>query len=116
MGHCASSVAFELRSRINVRFRRRAASWTENGVAPQEVTASDTITSSTGARTALTRPVYPYPEVPMYDGSGPTDDAASFHPVASRHAQDYSQWIGNYLFYQPIGGGGRPWHLGRSLR
>ena len=82
--------------------------WVENDIAPSQVTASDTIAGST-----VTRPVYPYPEVPMYNGTGATSDASSFHPVVSRHAQDYSPWVGNYLFYRPIGsalhrfGGGR---------
>lgn len=74
--------------------------WVENGTAPSSVTATDTINSTT-----LTRPVYPYPEVPMYNGTGSTDDAANFHPVRSAHATEYSNWIGNYLFYRPIGGG-----------
>ena len=52
--------------------------------------------------TTLTRPVYPYPLVPKYNGAGATDDASSFHPVVSPHAHDYSQWIGNDLFYQPV--------------
>jgi hypothetical protein len=71
--------------------------WVENGTAPSQVTATDTIGGNT-----LTLPVYPYPEVPKYNGTGPVDRAASFHPVVSPHANDYSRWIGNYLFYQPI--------------
>jgi hypothetical protein len=30
-------------------------------------------------------------------------DAASFHPVASPEAGQDNDWIGNYLFYRPIG-------------
>jgi hypothetical protein len=41
--------------------------------------------------------------LPRYNGSGNIDDAASFHPVVSPDARDYSPWIGNDLFYQPIG-------------
>jgi hypothetical protein len=74
--------------------------WVENGSAPSQVTATDTIGSST-----LTRPVYPYPLVPKYNGTGSTSVAANFHPVVSPHAGDYSNWIGNDLFYQPIGEG-----------
>jgi hypothetical protein len=70
--------------------------WVEQGSAPSEVTATDT----TGG-TTLTRPVYPYPEVPMYDGSGPTTLASSFHPVPSPEAGAYTPWVGNGLFYQP---------------
>jgi hypothetical protein len=68
-------------------------------------TATDTITSNT-----VTRPVYPYPLVPKYNGTGSTSDAANFHPVVSPHAKDHSNWIGNYLFYQPIGGSGLSRH------
>jgi hypothetical protein len=71
--------------------------WVEQGSAPSQVTATDTINGTT-----LTRPVYPYPLVPRYNGSGNIDTAASFHPVVSPHAGDYSPWIGNGLFYQPI--------------
>jgi len=71
--------------------------WVENGSAPSQVIATDTVGTNT-----LTRPVYPYPLVPKYNGSGATTDAANFHPVVSPHAHDYSQWIGNDLFYQPV--------------
>jgi hypothetical protein len=71
--------------------------WVEGGTAPSQITATDTVGSTT-----LTRPVYPYPLVPQYNGSGPTTEATSFHPVLSPHARDYSQWIGNDLFYQPV--------------
>ena len=85
--------------------------WVEGGSAPNQITATDTVSSQT-----LTRPVYPYPLVPEYNGSGPTNEASSFHSVVSPHAHDYSQWIGNDLFYQPVdapsGSHGR--HTGRS--
>jgi hypothetical protein len=78
--------------------------WVENGTAPSQITATDTVNSAT-----VTRPVYPYPEVPQYNGNNePTNVASSFHPVVSTHANDYSNWIGNDLFYQPVGGGS-PW-------
>jgi hypothetical protein len=71
--------------------------WVEQGTAPSQVVATDTINGST-----LTRPVYPYPQVPMYNGTGPTDEASSFHAVVSPHANEYSDWIGNYLYTQPV--------------
>jgi feruloyl esterase len=71
--------------------------WVEQGTAPSSVTATDSLNSTT-----LTRPVYPYPEVPMYNGTGPVDDASSFHPVVSPHANEYTNWVGNYLFTQPL--------------
>jgi len=44
--------------------------WVENGVAP------DSILASGGGRT---RPLCPYPQKAIYNGSGSTDDAANFH-------------------------------------
>jgi hypothetical protein len=77
--------------------------WVENGTAPTSVTATDTINANT-----LTRPVYPYPDIPRYNGSGDPTQASSFHPVASPGAH-YTNWIGTNLFYQPLRGdhGGR---------
>ena len=50
--------------------------------------------------------MYPYPLIPRYNGTGPTPTRSSFHPVPSPGAH-YTDWFGNYLFYRPIGGGGR---------
>jgi Tannase and feruloyl esterase len=78
--------------------------WVETGAAPSTLDISYTVGGS-----SFSRPVYPYPLVPRYNGSGPTADAASFHPVvATPYAKhtDYTRWLGDYLFYQPIGGGG----------
>jgi hypothetical protein len=72
--------------------------WVENHMAPAEVTASQT--ASDGSVT-LSRPVYPYPLVARYNGSGPPDDASSFHAVVSPNAGAYTHWIGDYLFRQP---------------
>jgi feruloyl esterase len=71
--------------------------WAEGGVSPSQLTISYTVSGS-----SLTRPVYPYPLIPRYNGSGPTADASSFHPVPSPGAH-YTDWYGNYLFFQPIG-------------
>jgi hypothetical protein len=80
--------------------------WVEGGTAPSEVTATDTI-----ANKSLERPVYPYPLVPKYNG-GDADPSlvTSFHPVTSPHANDYSDWIGNDLFYRPDSGAGSGRH------
>jgi hypothetical protein len=84
--------------------------WVENGTAPGQVTATDTVNGAT-----VTRPVYPYPEVPQYNGNNePTNEASSFHAVVSPHANQYSNWIGNDLFYQPIGGSSRDSHSRRG--
>jgi Tannase and feruloyl esterase len=77
--------------------------WVEGGAsaAPSQLTISYTVGAS-----SLTRPVYPYPEIPRYNGSGDPSVAASFHAVPSPGAH-YTNWIGNYLFFQPLGLGGR---------
>ncbi len=67
--------------------------WVEGHTAPASVTASDTVNG-----TALTRPVYPYPDIPKYNGSGDPNSASSFHPVISPDADQYTNWYGNYLF------------------
>jgi len=74
--------------------------WVEQGIAPPSVTATDTIGTTT-----LTRPVYPYPEIPKYNGTGPTTEASSFHAVNSPAGLDYSSWIGDNLYSYPVGGG-----------
>lgn len=74
--------------------------WVEDGIPPNEIIATDTIDNRT-----LTRPVYPYPDIPRYNGEGNPDQASSFHPVPSPGAH-YTPWIGSYLFYQPIRGAG----------
>jgi feruloyl esterase len=81
--------------------------WVEDTTPPASLTANYTV-----GGTSLSRPVYPYPEIPRYNGSGPTSDATSFHPVRSPGAH-YTDWIGNYLFSQPVGGGG---YLARRSR
>jgi hypothetical protein len=73
--------------------------WVEQGSAPGQLPISYTVSGS-----SFSRPVYPYPEIPRYNGTGNPNSAASFHPVASPGAH-YTEWIGNYLFFQPIGGG-----------
>ena len=50
-------------------------SWVENGVAPAQILA----TTSSGGAVTRSRPLCPYPQTAIYNGSGSTDDAASFH-------------------------------------
>ena len=75
--------------------------WVEGGTAPSSLTINYAPTGGT----PFTRPVYPYPDIPEYNGSGDQNAATSFHAVPSSAAH-YTNWIGNYLFYQPISGRG----------
>ena len=49
--------------------------WVEHGAAPRQILATTTVN---GAVTR-SRPLCPYPQTAIYNGSGSTDDAASFH-------------------------------------
>jgi feruloyl esterase len=51
--------------------------WVENGIAPDELLASH-ITNGTVDRT---RPIYPYPKIAKYTGTGSPDDATNFIPT-----------------------------------
>src|SRR4029077_14945330 len=75
--------------------------WVEDGNAPNSLTVNYAPTGGT----PFTRPAYPYPDIPKYDGSGDQNAATSFHAVPSSAAH-YTKWIGNYLFFQPISGRG----------
>jgi hypothetical protein len=49
--------------------------WVENKKAPQSILS----TVTTGGVVTRTRPLCPYPQTAIYNGSGSTDDAANFH-------------------------------------
>lgn len=49
--------------------------WVEHGVAPQQILATSTVSGVV----TRSRPLCPYPQTAIYNGSGSTDDAASFH-------------------------------------
>jgi hypothetical protein len=74
--------------------------WVEDKTAPDELT----LTYGTGSN-AFTRPTYPYPDIPKWNGSGPQNVYTSFDPVPSSAAH-YANWIGTYLFFQPLSGRG----------
>jgi feruloyl esterase len=52
--------------------------WVEQGTAPERLIASRTLEGG-GTRT---RPLCAYPQVARYNGTGNTDDAASFECIA----------------------------------
>ena len=56
--------------------------WVEKGVAPTQVIGSGNTAAPAfipGSPTALTRPLCPYPQTAVYNGSGAVTDAASWH-------------------------------------
>ena len=57
--------------------------WVEKGVAPSKITATKYVNDSDPKQgVKMTRPLYPYPQVAKYKGSGDTNDAANFMCVA----------------------------------
>src|SRR5438876_1188390 len=66
--------------------------WVENGVAPSEVIGSGNTAAPAfipGAATTLTRPLCPYPQTALYNGSGNINSAASWRP-GEEHSRRYS--------------------------
>ena len=53
--------------------------WVEEGRAPDEIRAER---RDKDGKLLRSRPLYPYPLVAKYKGSGSTDDAASFGPAS----------------------------------
>lgn len=70
--------------------------WAESATAPGRIVAS----KSTNGTVTRTRPVYPYPKVARYDGTGSVDDAANFvarTPSARPDGGAYD-WLGERLY------------------
>ena len=56
--------------------------WVEKGIAPSQVMGSGNTAAPAyipGSPTTLTRPLCPYPQTAVYNGSGAVTDAASWH-------------------------------------
>jgi feruloyl esterase len=85
MGHCRGGGVpdqFDMLGAI--------VAWVEKGQAPEVIIA----TQREGDRVVRTRPLYPYPVVARYSGSGDVDDAANWQPLASSRAPDDDiEWI-----------------------
>lgn len=69
--------------------------WVEHGQAPASVIATETSTTSP-ATVVRTRPVYPYPEVARYNGTGSINLAANFHGVVPATPQRTTTWLGTF--------------------
>ncbi len=69
MGHCSGGPGPDQFNKMGVIER-----WREAGQAPDTITASHV----TGTTVDMTRPLCAYPKVPVYSGTGSTNDAANF--------------------------------------
>ncbi len=70
MNHCQGGIGTDSQFNKMALVER----WRESNTAPQAVIAAHTV----GATVDMTRPLCPYPQVAVYNGSGSTNDAASF--------------------------------------
>ena len=68
--------------------------WVERGSAPGSILATETDPNNP-ASVIATRPIYPYPDLSRYDGSGPVSAAASYHRVTST-ALPTTSWLGTF--------------------
>jgi Tannase and feruloyl esterase len=72
--------------------------WVEGGAAPAGVVAS----LSSGGSVVRTRPVFAYPLVARYRGTGSIDDAANFVAARpERPTQDRFEWLGRFEARHP---------------
>jgi hypothetical protein len=70
VAHCAGGAGAQPQNLFDA-----LVNWVENGQAPQVINAQ----GGTGAPPTRTRPLCPYPQTAIYNGTGSTDDAANFH-------------------------------------
>jgi hypothetical protein len=65
--------------------------WAETGRQPGRIVAANTATPRT-------RPVFPYPAVARYDGTGSTDEAANFGAATPKPVRNDNAWVGEWLY------------------
>ena len=70
VGHCGGGAGPQPQKLFDA-----LVNWVEHKVAPQTITA----TITTNGAVSRSRPLCPYPQTAIYNGSGSTDDAANFH-------------------------------------
>jgi hypothetical protein len=71
VGHCGGGAGPQPQGLFDA-----LVSWVENGKAPATILAT---TTGAGGVVTRSRPLCPYPQTAIYNGSGSTDDAANFH-------------------------------------
>uniref|UniRef100_K3WKK6 feruloyl esterase n=1 Tax=Globisporangium ultimum (strain ATCC 200006 / CBS 805.95 / DAOM BR144) TaxID=431595 RepID=K3WKK6_GLOUD len=83
--------------------------WAESGsgsAAPARSLQSQAFTSSSGSAASVsrTRPVFPYPAVAKYIGTGDANDTANYVAGAALYTNKTAYWLGDDLFdvYAPI--------------
>ena len=92
VAHCGGGEGFP-----NIDLVSQITGWVEQGNAPNSVMTYQTDTSN---KVTATRPVYPYPAVPMYTGSGDWHNGANYAPGAPLYNAAAPAWAGA-SFYTP---------------
>lgn len=92
VGHCGGGEGFP-----NIDLVTKITGWVEQGSAPNAVMTYQT--NSSNAVTA-SRPVYPYPAVPQYTGTGDWRDGANYTQGAALYNAPTPAWAGS-SFYTP---------------
>jgi feruloyl esterase len=92
VGHCGGGEGF-----ANIDLVTQITGWVENSSAPNAVMTYQT--DSSNAVTA-TRPVYPYPAVPQYTGTGDWKNGANYVQGAPLYNEPTPTWAG-ISFYSP---------------
>ncbi|WP_321784400.1 tannase/feruloyl esterase family alpha/beta hydrolase [Paraburkholderia sp. J94] len=95
VGHCGGGEGFP-----NIDLVSQITAWAEHGTAPNAVMTYQT--DSSDAVTA-SRPVYPYPAVAQYAGSGDWHNGANWTQGAALYNQPTHSWAGSsfYASYTP---------------
>ncbi|KAL4106257.1 hypothetical protein PRIC1_004309 [Phytophthora ramorum] len=92
----------------NSKFGQWAKSGSGSGGPPAGLTTKRSLqveaSSSGSAATTVTRPVYPYPALAKYKGTGDVNDAASFEKGKALYTKATRYWLGEDFFkpYTPI--------------
>lgn len=92
VGHCGGGEGFP-----NIDLVSQVTAWAEGGTAPDAVTSYQTDSAS---NVTATRPVYPYPAVAMYSGSGDWHSGSNFTRGAALYTGKSPSWAGA-AFYAP---------------
>ncbi|CAJ0720817.1 Mono(2-hydroxyethyl) terephthalate hydrolase [Ralstonia edaphis] len=92
VGHCGGGEGFP-----NIDLVSKITGWVEQSSAPNDVMTYQTDTSN---NVTASRPVYPYPAVAKYSGSGDWHEGANYAKAAPQYNVRTSAWAGS-SFYTP---------------
>ncbi|WP_321890190.1 tannase/feruloyl esterase family alpha/beta hydrolase [Paraburkholderia bannensis] len=92
VGHCGGGEGFP-----NIDLVSQITAWSEHGTAPNAVMTYQTDTSN---NVTASRPVYPYPAVAQYTGSGDWHSGANWTQGAALYNEPTHTWAGA-SFYTP---------------